>query len=96
MDRENYDGTIQRGDWRELPEHMEYLPPTHHRKPTVEAKQVWRELTAYFSTVGSVAWQDHALTLWWQFWCICILYVLSPHIDTCCKNILEKIYESLH
>lgn len=63
VDQENADGTIRRGDWREVWERMEGLGHGGQRNPTVEAKNVRVALTRYFGSVGAVRWQDRALQL---------------------------------
>lgn len=63
VDQDNSDGTIRRGDWRQVPQQMVQLDVCSSRNPTVAAKNVRQTFTHYFNTVGAVPWQGRVLQI---------------------------------
>lgn len=61
IDQENMDGTIRRGQWRQVEHNMSDMDVCKQRNPTVEAKNIRKYYTSYFANYDPVAWQDHVL-----------------------------------
>lgn len=61
IDQDNIDGTIRRGDWREVPNPLASLHVRVQRNQTVEAKEIRRLYTRYFAESDRLPWQDRVL-----------------------------------
>lgn len=61
VDQENMDGTVRRGDWRQVQHNMADMDSCKQRNPTVESKKIWQHYTTYFAEYDPVPWQDRVL-----------------------------------
>lgn len=61
VDQENVDGTVRRGEWRQVGINLDRMASHPQRNALSQAKLTRQILTEYFMSTGAVHWQERAI-----------------------------------